>query len=132
MNLVLDCSVILSSLLPDEKQPHIQYSLYKIYVPVIFYMECNNVLLSSINRKRIDSADYQEYLLTIQGLPINVDKLSASAESLYFISELAIKNSLSSYDASYLELAIRLKAKMATIDNKLIKACNAHQVEVVN
>jgi predicted nucleic acid-binding protein len=113
------------------KNKQLQYASYKIYAPAIFYLECTNVLLSVINRKRINLEDYQEYLITIQDLPITIDKFSALAESLYFISELAIQNNLSSYDASYLELAIRLKARVATFDNSLIKACKAHHIEVL-
>ncbi|MCZ6901966.1 MAG: type II toxin-antitoxin system VapC family toxin [Rickettsia endosymbiont of Ixodes persulcatus] len=51
--------------------------------------------------------------------------------SLYFINELAIQNKLSTYDASYLELAIRLNAKIATFDENIMKACHKHSVEVL-
>lgn len=133
MNLIVDCSVIImSSVLPEENQLQIQYHLYKIYAPAIFYLECNNVLFSALKRKRISSVDYQEYLEAVSDLPINIDKFSCAPESLHFISELAIKNNLSSYDASYLELAIRLKAKIATFDKQLIEACKMNSIEVLN
>ncbi|MCZ6901967.1 MAG: hypothetical protein O7C59_07645 [Rickettsia endosymbiont of Ixodes persulcatus] len=53
MNLVVGCSIVMSSILPEENQLEIQYHLYKIYALAIFYLEYNNVLLSAISRKRL-------------------------------------------------------------------------------
>ncbi len=61
MNLVTDCSFIMSSILPDENQKcvediynDISNNTYKVYVPLVFYLEYNNVLLSALKRKRIE------------------------------------------------------------------------------
>ena len=132
MNLVIDCSFIMSSILPDEAiNRSIKYESYKIFAPSIFFLECNNVLLNAISRKRIIDNDYKEYLDVIRELPISIDKFSSSAESLYFISKLALSHNITSYDAAYLELAIRLNAKVATFDQKLIRACIENQIDIV-
>lgn len=132
MNLVIDCSFIMSSILPDEDSPSFKYSSHKIHAPSIFYLECGNVLASSLFKKSITETQYQEYFTILKDLPISIDKFSSTPESLYFISKLIRLYKLSSYDASYLELAIRINAKLATFDKAIMKACEANQIEVIN
>ncbi|NRB11143.1 MAG: type II toxin-antitoxin system VapC family toxin [Rickettsiaceae bacterium] len=137
MNLVVDCSFIMSSLLPDEKEQkiaEIYYQIaenkYKVYVPAIFYLECTNVLLSSLKRKRINKETYEEYINLLSLLPINVDNFSATPESLYSISKLSTTYNLTSYDASYLNLAIRIEASIATLDKNLTTVCRLAKIKL--
>ncbi|MFA6037228.1 MAG: type II toxin-antitoxin system VapC family toxin [Legionellales bacterium] len=126
--LVIDTSFIMSDLLPDENGNEIDLALYSIHVPALFYLECSNVLQVALKRKRIKNADFKEYLQVLNGLPINVDKFSATSESLYSISKLSQEHDLTSYDAAYLELAIRLGAKLATCDFNLKKAAGKNNI----
>jgi len=130
MNLVVDCSFFMSSILPDETQDKIEdvfhgisQKKFTVYVPSIFYLECSNVLVSSLSRNRINQESFEEYSNLLKLMPITVDKFSATSESIYSISRLANKHNLSSYDASYLDLAIRLEASIASLDQKLLDAC---------
>lgn len=130
MNLVVDCSFFMSSILPDETQNKVEEIFYRIsqrefivYVPSIFYLKCSNVLVSSLSRNRITKESFEEYSNLLKLMPITVDKFSATTESIYSISRLANKYNLSSYDASYLDLAIRLEASIASLDKKLLDAC---------
>jgi len=130
MNLVVDCSFFMSSILPDEIQNKVEEIFYRIsqrefivYVPSIFYLECSNVLVSSLSRNRINQESFEEYSNLLKLMPITVDKFSATTESIYSISRLANKYNLSSYDASYLDLAIRLEASISSLDKKLLDAC---------
>lgn len=130
MNLVVDCSFFMSSILPDETQNKVEDIFYRIsqrefivYVPSIFYLECSNVLVSSLSRDHITQESFEEYSNLLKLMPITVDKFSATTESIYSISRLANKYNLSSYDASYLDLAIRLEASIASLDKKLLDAC---------
>src|SRR5271154_4141250 len=109
MNLVVDCSFIMSSVLPDEMQTKINCSyqqiannVYSIFAPGIFYLECNNVLISSLKRGRINKSDYEEYLQLLNVLPIMIDKFCSTSESLYSIAKVATAYNLTSYDAAYL------------------------------
>jgi predicted nucleic acid-binding protein len=126
MRLVIDCSFIMATVLPDEKQnkvnilfSQIANRIYNIYVPSIFFLECSNVLLYSLKRKRIGIKDYEEYLNFLEQLPLNVDKFSSTPESLFTISKIATKYDLTSYDSAYLELALRMEAALATLDKNL-------------
>lgn len=130
MNLVVDCSFFMSSILPDETQDKIEdvfhgisQKKFTVYVPSIFYLECSNVLVSSLSRNRINQESFEEYSNLLKLMPITVDKFSATSESIYSIARLANKYNLSSYDASYLDLAIRLEASVASLDKKLLDVC---------
>lgn len=129
--LVIDTSFIMSDLLPDENGNEINLALYDIHVPALFYLECNNVLQVALKRNRIEIADHKEYLQVLNSLPIIVDKFSATCESLYSISKLSQKHDITAYDAAYLELAIRLGAKLASGDRKLIKAALENKIEIL-
>lgn len=138
MNLVVDCSFIMSSVLPDEKQPVVEKIFKdiftgkdKILVPAIFYLECNNVLISSLKKKLINIDDYEEYLQILTAFPFNIDKFCSTSESLRIIGKLANKYALTSYDAAYLELSIRYEAKIATLDNYLAKSCKLADIDCV-
>ena len=130
MNLVVDCSFFMSSILPDETEEKIEDVFYRIsqreftvYVPSIFYLECTNVLVSSLNRKRITQDSFEEYTNLLRLMPITVDGFSSTPEAIYSIGKLANKHNLSAYDASYLDLAIRLEASIASLDKKLLDSC---------
>ncbi len=136
MNIVVDCSFIMSAMLPDEYQEkiesvyhHIASGKYKVNVPSIFYLECNNVLISAFRRNRITENQHKEYIRFLNELIVTVDRFSSISESLYQIANISKKYNLSSYDASYLELAIRLSAPIATLDKKLVDACVSNEIE---
>lgn len=138
MNLVVDCSFFMSSVLPGETQEKINDIFYKIsqnefkvYVPAIFYLECINVLVSSLSRKKITQESFAEYTNLLSAMPLIVDKFSSTSESVYAIGKLAVKYSLTSYDASYLDLAIRNEAALASLDKKLIDACIKAGISIV-
>ena len=131
MNLVIDCSFIMSTILPEEQNKHLELSCYRIYVPSIFFLECNNVLISAVKRKRINESQCNDYINILSQLPVMIDKFASLSESVFFISRLAKKHNLSAYDASYLELAIRYKAGMATYDRNLQAACLYNEVRLI-
>ena len=131
MNLVVDCSVFMSNILPNEEKSKIEYHLYDLYVPSIFFLECSNVLLTALKKNRILENDYREYISSLKDMPIRVDDFSSSSQSLYFLGRLAKENDLTAYDASYLELALRIGAKMATCDEALKKACKKNKIILI-
>lgn len=138
MNLVIDCSFIMTSILPDELQlkvdevyNQISNNVFNVYVPSIFYLECNNVLISSLKKQRINNSDYKEYLQILTQLPVTVDKFCSTSEALYSIGRIATAYNLTSYDSAYLELALRLEAKIATLDKELRSSCEIANIESI-
>lgn len=119
-NLVVDCSYILSNFFLEEEK--LDLSLYRVYVPAIFYLECSNVLLNSYRKNKITEKDLNSYIEILYNLPFFVDKFCSTPESIYSVINLSKKFDLSSYGASYLELAVRLNSDLKTFDKKLEKA----------
>ena len=78
--IVVDCSVLIAGLLPDEVEKQAQLLLEDLQhgrivavVPSLFYQEISNALLMAYRRKRIDRDVLQQYLDVITILPITVD-----------------------------------------------------------
>lgn len=90
-------------------------------VPAHWTLEVANSLLNSERRHRIDAHQRKEILAAIQLLPIEADTetwIRGWEDTL----ALAGKHGLTSYDAAYLELAIRRQSPLATFDEDLARA----------
>ncbi|SOC83784.1 Predicted nucleic acid-binding protein, contains PIN domain [Ensifer adhaerens] len=123
---VLDCSVTAAWLLDDEVVASAEQVLDSLltstaHVPTIWHLEIGNVLLKTLKRGRISFAAFQLLLKELEALPVVTD---SETEKLSFreILDLARRYSLTTYDAAYLELAVRLDVPLATLDKALIRA----------
>jgi len=121
--LVLDCSVTMSWFFADEADAYSDRVLASLkdgeaFVPSVWPLEVANAFLVAEKRKRITRAKVIHDLNLLKALRIKVSMQSPIAE----IYSLARQSRLSSYDASYLELAMRLGLPLATKDKKLIQA----------
>lgn len=90
-------------------------------VPAHWILEITNTLLNSERRGRLRTGQRQEILERIQSLPIRVDD-ETSLRGWQAIPALAERFRLTTYDAAYLELALRLDAPLATLDQDLARA----------
>lgn len=94
----------------------------------LWCLEFANVLRTACKRGRLVAAQAQQIVEQICALPIEVDIHTLEpAEAL----ALALRYDLSSYDAAYLELAMRLQLPIATKDGPLRVAAAACGVGVV-
>ena len=118
-SLVVDCSYMMASIFTDEESSEIEWENYHLVVPSIFFLECSNVLYTSFIKKRISEDNKNDYFRLLRQLPVTVDTSSASSDSVYAIHQLMVMHQLTSYDASYLELALRLHAPIGTHDRQL-------------
>lgn len=123
---VLDCSVTASWLFKDEANSAADRLLRELetgraYVPELWYLEVANVLLLGEKRGRLSRDDVTVKLSLLEGLPLEIDG-ETSSRALKQILSLARKHLLTTYDAAYLELAIRLELPLATLDKALIRA----------
>jgi predicted nucleic acid-binding protein len=87
-------------------------------VPSIWRLEVGNALLVAERRRRCTQADTTAWTRFLQALPISVDD-ETSTRAWDDVLVLARAQSLSAYDATYLELAVRLGLPLATLDEKL-------------
>ena len=97
-------------------------------VPAVWELELANVLRTACLRQRMTAQQAQTALAQIVSLPIDVDRQGAPPAELL---ALALRFGLSSYDAAYLELALRLQIPLATVDGPLRDAALASGVGLV-
>ncbi len=118
----------------DEANPYADNVLdsmesQRALVPSIWPLEVGNVLLEAERRKRIGETDSSRFLALISQLPIVVEPESPERMPAEIIS-LAGKHELSSYGASYLDLAMREDIPIATMDKALIRAAQSADVKI--
>ena len=99
-------------------------------VPSIWPLEVGNVLLVAARRKRLSEADSLRFITLLSELPIIVEQ-EPPERMIYEILTLAREHKLSSYDASYLDLAMRKGLSIATIDKNLVAAAKRSRVPIV-
>lgn len=132
---VVDSSIGVSWVHPDQVTPESQRLLEElevggaVVVPLLWFAEVANSLLVLQRRKKITAADRKAALTTLTDLHLEVDEESAWA-AFGRTSELAEKYALTVYDATYLEVAIRRSAALASRDEALRKAAKACGVSV--
>jgi predicted nucleic acid-binding protein len=90
-------------------------------VPSLWHTEIANALLVGERRKVITEAQTMDYLTRLAKLPINADD-AVPATRQEQVMALAREYALTSYDATYLDLALRRGAVLATFDVKLAGA----------
>ena len=128
--LVLDASVGAAWFLPDEATPFTEAALHatasdEVWVPALWLLEIGNLLLSAQRRKRITAAKREELVAAAGALRLRIDR---EAVSMATIDALAARHQLTSYDAAYLELAIRRGLPLATLDAALLAAMPKERV----
>ena len=133
---VLDNSVAMRWLLASQKQSDQTYaeSVLRSFteaeamVPHLWHLEAANVLLAAEKRGEIGLEEVEFFITQLESLPIQIDPLTAY-QAFNRTLNIARRYKLSSYDAAYLELAMRKGLPLATLDKQLIKA--AMDVNVV-
>jgi predicted nucleic acid-binding protein len=131
---VLDASVALSWCFKDEASAATDVMLdhvraFGALVPGLWFLEVGNVLLQAERRGRIAPADVFVRLELISALPIAVDQMGVAA-AWDEVLALARAHRLTTYDASYLDLAMRRGLKLFTRDAALAAAARVVGVEL--
>ena len=131
---VVDNSVVMSWCFKDETNNYADTVLDRLtelvaVVPSIWLLEVVNVLLVAERQKRLSESDSIRFLTLLSQLPILVEYERPGM--MKGLLALARSNNLSSYDASYLDLAMRKGVPIATLDNKLIEAAKRIDVPIL-
>jgi predicted nucleic acid-binding protein len=132
---VIDNSVVMSWCFKDETSKYTDAMLDYLeqataYVPAIWPLEVSNVLLIAERRKRLSQSDSSRFISLLLELPIIVEPESPE-RMLSTILALAREYKLSSYDASYLDLAMRKGLPIATTDKNIIAAAKRSRVPIL-
>ena len=132
MALVLDSSIALSWFFPDERTGFTDAALdlaarEECWVPALWRLEFPNALLVAERKRRLTRTERLHVLEEASRLALRVD---ATVHDLRQISTLADRHDLSTYDAAYLELALRLASPLITLDRDLAASAAAAGVQV--
>ena len=101
-----------------------------VHVSSLWPLEVGNALLVAVRRKLMTDSQRKFALSLLSRLNIVVDAETASLAWMN-ISDLAAKHTLSVYDASYLELALRKRLPLASRDEPLRAAAKKSGVKVL-
>ena len=134
--LVLDASIALAWCFEDETGAYSDGILdlltqgAEAVVPAIWPLEVGNALLAGERRRRLTDAATNRFLSRLTMLPILIDApdLPRTFET---VLRIAREKGLTSYDASYLELALRQGLPLASLDKELRAAARRANAETV-
>lgn len=90
-------------------------------VPVIWGLEVANVIARAQSKGLVTEARSEAFLEMLEGVDIEGNP-ATSVHALSAALQLARRDNLSAYDASYLELALRQGLRLATPDEALQNA----------
>jgi len=134
LKLVVDASVALSWVLPDETAKYTNAALQRVLadgavVPSIWSAEIANGLLSSIRRKRLGVDGVPRALQLLESLRIETE-VRGGRDEVRRIFDAGTASGLTAYDAAYLDLCLRAGLPIATQDAELERAARKAGVAV--
>jgi predicted nucleic acid-binding protein len=132
---VLDASLTLAWAFSEEETDFARAALaevlqHVVVAPGVWPLEIANAVVAAARHGRFGANDVPYFIELVRGLDVEVDD-RAHLAAFDAILELAYEHGLSSYDAAYLELALRLEAPLATLDAGLARAARAAGVELL-
>jgi predicted nucleic acid-binding protein len=132
---IIDCSLTMTWLFQDEATTATTELLERLatetaLVPGLWHLEVTNVLAVAERAGRIRPKESDAFLDDLAGLDIEMDQ-QAEARAFGHLLPLCRKHQLSSYDATYLDLALRRKLPLGTLDEPLRKAAKKLRVKLL-
>ncbi len=128
MSVIADISVVLAWMFEEDQSaaaldilPLIEQQ--GLLVPPLWWTELENGILMGERRGRKSPVELSEFLKLVRALPIETDDTPRHRVSDAVIG-LGRQQGLTAYDATYVELALRAAAPLATFDTA-IRSCAA-------
>jgi predicted nucleic acid-binding protein len=139
VSLVIDCSMTLSWSFEDERTPARIGVLNQVadagaVVPALWRLEVLNELQVAVRRGRV-TIPYRDVSLTdLRALSIAIDRgtnRQAWSGTLRLCDRFGLTPYDAAYLAAYLEVALRRRLPLATLDGDLARAAEAENVPLV-
>jgi predicted nucleic acid-binding protein len=129
---VVDASVVAPFLLADEAGDQSERVLALLtdgvaFVPQHWRLEIANLGLMAVRRRRISVSELNEGIKLLGDFQLSVDP-DTDRHAWRRTLELAALHDLTSYDAAYLDLAMRRGLQLATRDAKVVRAAEREGV----
>jgi predicted nucleic acid-binding protein len=135
VSVVIDSSITLAWVYSDETTEAVREVFQRVgktgaWVPGLWRLEVANVLEMGVRHKRHDAGFRDSSIGDLSRLTIQVDT-DTDQQAWSATLKLAIRHQLTTYDAAYLELALRRDLPLATLDVDLRRAAQAEKVRVL-
>jgi predicted nucleic acid-binding protein len=132
---VVDCSIAMAWLFNDEATPKTEALLTRLVtetalVPAWWFIEITNVLAMAERKGRITPAQSDAFIAGLGKLGIERDDEAPNRAFTYLLT-LCRRHRLTSYDAIYLDLAVRRNLPLATLDDDLRKAAKKLDIRLL-
>jgi predicted nucleic acid-binding protein len=132
---VVDASVAMTWLFQDEMTPATTGLLRRLesevaIAPTLWFLEVTNTLAVAERQGRVSAKQIGDFIAVLEGAQIEVDH-ETHQRAFSDLLTLCRKHRLSSYDATYLDLAVRRKLPLATLDEPLRKAAKKLGVKLL-
>jgi predicted nucleic acid-binding protein len=126
---VIDASVAVAWCVPTQATELSKMALAAVtdsggHVPAQFWFEVVHSLDRAERRNLVGRDAIEEFLVDLVDLPLTIHAAYA-AEDMVALRKLAQQHRLNVYDASYLELATRLRLPLVTKDVSLARAAES-------
>jgi len=133
--LIWDCSVTVANTFEDERDEYSLRTLRTVrrsgaLVPSIWPLEVVNALRFAERKNRIKPSVSRRFLAFLGRLPIQIEDVPVASKDMVALYESAEKYSLTSYDASYLRLALMTRLPLAAKDGDLVAAAKKAGVKL--
>ncbi|MDR0402360.1 MAG: hypothetical protein LBH35_02085 [Treponema sp.] len=136
MTSVLDCSFCAALFLPHARSGEVLRvfrafdEAAEVLVPVCFWSEMTELLSAALARGRLKYSDVMEIIRLLERYHFDTD-VSFGADHTGRILDMARLYDLNPAAAAYLELALRKKAALGTLNGALRAACVKAGVELL-
>ncbi|MDE1995379.1 MAG: type II toxin-antitoxin system VapC family toxin [Rhizobiaceae bacterium] len=132
MPFVLDASMAATWMLPDENNAEADRLMEELHnrpalVPTLFWFETRNLFVMAERRQRLAAGAAALTMGQLRRLRID----DAGTADDNFVITMAIRHSLSGYDASYLALSVINGLPLATVDQRLATAAKKENIPVL-
>lgn len=133
--LIIDCSITMAWCFADEATDEAskvqdRLATEAAVVPAHWTLEVANVLAMAERRGRISALESEQFVSLLGVLDIQMDE-EAPKRALSQILSLCRIHKLTSYDAAYLDLALRRGLPLASLDDDLRRAAKKLGVVVL-
>lgn len=132
---VLDASVTMAWCFPDEATTLTSGLLDRMKteaaaIPAVWYLEITNALAVAERKGRIPPVEVARFIALLEQCDLEADDQPAN-QAFTHLLPLCRGHRLTSYDAAYLELALRRHLPLASLDDDLRAAATSLGVQVL-
>jgi len=116
MRALVDTNVFLAVALNEPEKPWLLQITkgVELVAPAVLPYEVGNALSALVKRKRITAGEADEAWCAVQSIPVELTDVDIAASL-----QLAVEQGIYSYDAYFLQAAMRLDCPLLTLDRTM-------------